>query len=148
MASPDVAKTAFRDNASLLKHVLLELDERAKPWLRWSDWLHAQGLGEARPKGYLRFNQYDQLVQAALEGQGVALGRLALVRPMLDDGRLVAAANMSPGISEYAYWLCLASSTPRREVMAFRDWIIEEAKEDAGGRTAKRTTPSRRVRAA
>lgn len=138
VASPGVARTAFKGSTSLLKHVLLELEERARPWLRWADWLNAHGSGNPKPKAYLHFNQYDQLIQAALEGQGVALGRLALVQPMLDDGRLVAASNMSPGISEYAYWLCLASDTPRREVADFRDWIIEEAKGKASGRAGKR----------
>lgn len=128
VASPAVAKTAFRDKASLMKHVLLELEERAKPWMRWADWLNAHGLENARPKAYLHFNQYDQLVQAALEGHGVALGRLALVRPMLKDGRLVAQHNMAPGLSDYAYWLCPASPAPRRDVARFRDWVIAEAK--------------------
>lgn len=148
VASPGVAKTAFKDKTALLKHVLLELEERARPWLRWADWLNAQGSGNARPKAYLHFNQYDQLIQAALEGQGVALGRLALVQPMLEDGRLVTASNMAPGASEYAYWLCLASDAPRREVADFRDWIIAEAKDDAGGRAGKRQKPGRLRKAA
>ena len=62
---------------------------------------------------------------------------------MLDDGRLVAARHMSPGISEYAYWLCLATDTPRREVADFRDWIMEEVKGDTDGRASQRRKTGR-----
>jgi DNA-binding transcriptional LysR family regulator len=129
VASPAIAKTAFKDRTALLKHVLLELEERARPWLRWSDWLHANSMANARPKGYLHFNQYDQLIQAAVEGQGVALGRVALVQPMLKDGRLVAQRGIEPGISEYGYWLWSPTETPRAAVASFRDWMIDEAKD-------------------
>ena len=44
---------------------------------------------QARP-GSLRFSIYDQVIQAALGGQGVALGRLPMVSELLDIGRLVA----------------------------------------------------------
>lgn len=126
VANKTVAKTAFKDQAALLKHVLLELDERAKPWLRWSDWLHVNGMPHAKPKGYLHFNQYDQVIQAAIEGHGVALGRLALVMPMLKDGRLVAQADVKPGISDFAYWLVQREDATGAEIRLLADWIICE----------------------
>lgn len=42
---------------------------------------------DAKPKAYRHLNQYDQVIQAAIEGHGVALGRIPLVLPMLKDGR-------------------------------------------------------------
>jgi DNA-binding transcriptional LysR family regulator len=88
----------------------------------------------------LHFNQYDQLIQAALEGHGVALGRVALLQPMLRDGRLVAPPNLTPGVSEYAYWLCAPADAPRPAVASFRDWIIGQARGDtpARNRAARR----------
>ena len=44
----------------------------------------------------LRFNQYDQIVHAALAGHGIALGRLALIAPMLADRRLAAVGDNRP----------------------------------------------------
>jgi DNA-binding transcriptional LysR family regulator len=69
------------------------------------------------------------LIQAAVEGHGVALGRVALVQPMLKDGRLVAQRGVEPGISEYGYWLWSPSDTPRAAVASFRDWMVAEAKD-------------------
>jgi LysR family glycine cleavage system transcriptional activator len=128
MASKKVAARAFKNPQALLKEVLLELDERALPWLRWSNWLAATGMPDAKPKAYLQLNQYDQVIQAAIEGHGVALGRVALVLPMLKDGRLVALGDAQLGNSDYAYWLIDESSSPRTEVQVFRDWIIKEVK--------------------
>ncbi len=126
VASKAVAARAFRNPKSLLSEALLELDERARPWLRWSDWLAATGIADAKPKAYLHFNQYDQLIQAAVEGRGVALGRLALVLPMLQDGRLVALADAERGHSDYAYWLIDGTDQPRQEVKVFREWIVSQ----------------------
>ena len=127
VASKAVAAKAFKTPAALLQQVLLELDEGNVPWLHWSDWLSAKGFALAKPKAYLRFNQYDQVIQAAIEGHGVALGRFALVQPMLKDGRLVAQRNAKVGVDDYAYWLVQASESPREEVRVFSDWIVQEA---------------------
>jgi LysR family transcriptional regulator, glycine cleavage system transcriptional activator len=126
VASKEVAARAFANPDALLDAVLLEFDESARPWLRWSDWLTAAGLPDARPKAYLHLNQYDQVIQAAIEGHGVALGRVALLLPMLQDGRLVALADNGFGNSDYAYWLIDESPSPRSEVQEFRNWIIKE----------------------
>lgn len=126
VANQAVAARAFKDSQSLIKEVFLELDERARPWLRWSDWLAAAGMASAKPKAYLHFNQYDQIIQAAVEGHGVALGRMVLVLPLLLDGRLVVMPAIDCGHSDYAYWLIDATSTPRPEVKIFRDWVIKE----------------------
>ncbi len=126
MASKKVAARAFKNPDALLNEVLLELDERVLPWLRWSDWLTAIGMPGAKPKAYLHLNQYDQVIQAAIEGHGVALGRVALVLSMLKDGRLVALADHGFGNSDYAYWLIDESPSPRGEVQEFRNWIINE----------------------
>ncbi len=126
VASKSVAAKAFKDATSLLQHVLLDLDERNLPWLRWSEWLRSRGFLNAKPKAYLHFNQYDQVIQAAMEGHGIALGRVALVQPMLDDGRLVAQPGAQIGVNDYAYWLVHSSESPREEVKVFSDWIIRE----------------------
>jgi DNA-binding transcriptional LysR family regulator len=127
VAHPAVAARAFQSRESLLDQVFLELDDRARPWLRWSEWLSACGLGDAQPRPYLYFNQYDQVIQAALEGHGVALGRLGLILPMLRDGRLVAQTDDKFGMSDFAYWMTGSNEAPRTEVQVFADWIVREA---------------------
>lgn len=116
------------DEHVLARSVLLEYDDPGRPWLQWSDRLIAAGLTSVRPRGMLRFNQYDQVVHAATEGQGIALGRRALVQPMLSDGRLVALEWAGCGEAEaYAYWLIQAEANPHVQVRRVIDWIIAEA---------------------
>jgi LysR family transcriptional regulator, glycine cleavage system transcriptional activator len=109
-------------------HVLLEFDDVTRPWLQWRDQLAALGLDAVKPKGVMRFNQYDQLIHAALAGQGIALGRRALVEPMLRDQRLVELDwGERLQLPAYGYWLLLADERPRAEVAAVAQWIREEA---------------------
>lgn len=126
VANKAVAGEAFKSGSQISRQILLEFDDRTRPWLRWSEWLQAQGFPHAEPKAYLHFNQYDQVIQAALEGHGVALGRVGLVLPMLKDGRLVAQPAINSKSSDYAYWLIQMSDSPRSEVATFRDWIMKD----------------------
>lgn len=128
VASPAVARRAFKNPKALLNETLLELDERARPWLRWSEWLAATGVASSKPKSTLHFNQYDQLIHAAVEGHGVALGRVPLVQQLLQNGRLVALHDPELGRSDYAYWLVDGASEPRQEVKVFREWVAKEVK--------------------
>ena len=127
VASPAVAARAFAGEAALLDEVLLEFDNRSRPWLRWADWLAALRLPDARPRATLHFNQYDQAVQAAIQGHGVALGRIALVRGMLADGRLVAHGGVPPAVSEYGYWLVGPGTDSAPEARLLADWILRQA---------------------
>jgi LysR family glycine cleavage system transcriptional activator len=131
MASKTVAARAFKNPKALMNEVLLELDERALPWMRWSNWLNAIGMPDAKPKAYVHFNQYGQLIHAAVAGNGVVLGRVPLVLPMLQDGRLVALSGTGLGDSDYVYWLIDESTTQRAEVQVFRDWVIKEVQGEA-----------------
>lgn len=129
VAHPALAAKAFASDEALLQQVLLEWDERGRPWLRWSDWLGTKGLPHAKPRRFLHFNQYDQVIRAALDGHGVALGRLALVGPMLKDGRLVAHPGAATGVSDYAYWLVRAPGAGRAEVGILYDWILQRVRQ-------------------
>jgi LysR family transcriptional regulator, glycine cleavage system transcriptional activator len=116
------------DAESLARQVLIEYDDSNRPWLQWADRLHSMGLSATKPKGVLRYNQYDQAIRAALEGQGIALGRIALIEPLLSQGRLVAVGGADADHARgYAYWLVQADSTPRDDVKVVLDWIKAEA---------------------
>ena len=84
-------------------------------------------------QGMLRFNQYDQIVHAALAGHGIALGRLALIAPMLADRRLAAVGGQPASATEHAYWLVRNArrSTPDADVVT--RWLTEQAAATARG---------------
>ena len=128
VAHPRLGLKSLRSAQALAKVSLLEFDAPSHPWLQWGEWLHATGWANAKPKAMLRFNQYDQVIQAALDGQGVALGRLELIQPLLDEHRLVLLAP--PKHREettHAYWLIRASEHPRDDVRRVAGWIEAEA---------------------
>ncbi|MYM31037.1 LysR family transcriptional regulator [Duganella sp. CY15W] len=124
VAHPSLQVSAIE--TQLRQHTLLEFDDVSRPWLQWPAWLHAAGAGRAKPRSVLRFNQYDQVVQAALAGQGVALGRVPLVRDLLAQRRLVLASAQPPSECGYAYWLHVNAGASADAVVV-RDWIIEQA---------------------
>lgn len=135
VAHPALGLDALDSPRVLERHFLLEFDGANFPWLRWHDWLKSQGWEKARPKGTLRFNQYDQVISAAVAGQGIAIGRSNLLGTMLSDGRLRVLPAPRPGpASSYAYWLIKARPNPRPDVMTTARWIEAQAEaSDAAG---------------
>lgn len=134
VARPSLGVTALDTPADLAGFVLLEFEDANRPWLQWEDWLSAVGLAGAMPRSVLRFNQYDQVIHAAIAGQGIALGRMALIRPMLDDGRLVTVpAREQTRATEYAYWLIRSNRSPDPSVEQFARWIEAEAAQSVVG---------------
>jgi LysR family transcriptional regulator, glycine cleavage system transcriptional activator len=128
VAHPSLGVTAIEDPATLRRHVLIDYDDSSRPWLQWKHWLRAAGhKGAAAGNGRLLFNQYDQVVQAALAGQGVALGRLALVGHLLAEGKLAVATGRPPVTTDHGYWLLERPGAGSRALSAVRDWILAEA---------------------
>ena len=128
----------------LARHVLLMLeDDRGRyPWLNWAQWFAAIGVREPRPAGMLRFNQYNLLVQAAIDGQGVALGRSPLVDQLLAQGRLVAPFKRKHATSRAYYVVRAAHASARPEAQAFIDWLGAEAREDAPVEPSAKAAPA------
>jgi DNA-binding transcriptional LysR family regulator len=130
VAHPSLGVRSLRSAEQIARHVLLEFDDPQRPWLHWRAWLRNRGWGHIKPRGIMRFNQYDQVVQAAMAGQGIALGRLSLIGSMLADRRLtmLAPPRHDPTI-RHGYWLIQAHDTPRKQVGAVIDWLTTEAME-------------------
>jgi DNA-binding transcriptional LysR family regulator len=108
---------------------LLEFDE-CRPLLQWAQWFKQVGWENVKPRGVLRFNQYDQLIQAAVEGQGVALGRMEILAHMLRDGRLKALPHPGqPEPTNYGFWLVRALPESRsKPLQRVVDWLLDEAR--------------------
>ena len=120
--------------------VLLHYDdpERRYPWLSWEVWFELTQTQGVRPAGMLRFSHYDQLMQAAVEGQGIALGRSRFVDKWLKQGKLVQPFGkryMCTPADSRAYFLVPSSrSAARAEVAKFARWLQQQAlAEDAAG---------------
>jgi LysR family glycine cleavage system transcriptional activator len=122
----------------LARHVLLHIDDdRGRfPWLNWGQWFAAIGMPETAGAGAMRFNQFDLLIQAALDGQGVALGRSPLVDRLLEQRALVAPFPDTYGTSRAYFIVRSAASAKRPEAQAVVDWLKAAAEES---NTAEKT---------
>lgn len=135
VAHPSLGVTAIEDLAQLRRQVLIDYDDSSRPWLQWKHWLRGAGVRTgAAGSGRLLFNQYDQVAQAALAGQGVALGRLALVGGLLAEGKLALATRLPPVTTDHGYWLLARRDADSPALAAVRDWILAEAASTLPGR--------------
>ena len=119
----------------LRRHVLLHferLDGSPTPWLTWNIWLEVMQVKNFKPAGALRFSQYDQVIQAAIDGQGIALGATGLVQRLIKQGKLVAPLAGISSKSPRAYYLIVAPDSERRpDVQAFNAWLLRQVKSGA-----------------
>jgi len=128
------ADRPLRRPADLAGHVLLHLDDAGSPWLDWELWIRALGLDSLTPAGHLRFGHYDQVVHAAVAGQGVALGRDPLVRGLMESGQLVAPFPQD-AVSSRGYFLVSSEETGGLpHVRAFVDWLLEVSRPERDGK--------------
>lgn len=124
----------IRQPQDLARHTLLEQADHqpSAEYLSWRRWLREKALPDIEPRGWIYLNYGNQLVQAALSGQGVALGRLALIGEALARGELVEPFGPAGRLpSPYSYWLirwpAAAHEQQRPEVQAFADWLLAQA---------------------
>jgi DNA-binding transcriptional LysR family regulator len=114
----------------LLRFPLLHYEDPRTPWLSWQVWLEAMQLEPAKHLRSLSFSHYDQVVQAAAAGQGIALGRFPLLNNLVEDGRLVVPlrARFSTIAENRAYWLALSpAAAERAPVQTFVEWLKSQA---------------------
>jgi LysR family glycine cleavage system transcriptional activator len=98
------------------------------PGGRWSEWFDAFG-GHAPKRFVATFDDSETLHRAAVEGLGVALGRITLTRPLVEAGLLVPLFDARLK-AEYAHYLVYPPrSESHRGLAAFRDWLLAEARD-------------------
>lgn len=117
----------------LRHHVLLHFENPFgnTPWLDWTVWLEAMQIRNLQPAGSLRFSQYDQMILAAMAGQGIALGRNPLVRQLIKAGKLAAPFALKSASTPRAYFLVVAAdAATRADVKLFVAWLNRRAKEE------------------
>jgi len=116
----------------LRRHVLLhyERPDGATPWLSWTVWLEVMRMQSLRPAGALRFSQYDQTIQAAIDGHGVALGTTPLVRDLIKQGRLIAPLAKKFESQRASYLVISSAAAEKAEVKEFTAWMLQQAKKE------------------
>ena len=135
VCSPRLAKLPARPR-DLARHTLLRSDDEA-----WKPWFEAVGLDWPEPARGPIFNDSALMLQAAAEGQGIALARSSLVGNDLRNGVLVRLFDIDvPGPRKYylVYPPRLAASP---KLAVFRAWLLAEIAKSASLGSGKRRQP-------
>jgi LysR family glycine cleavage system transcriptional activator len=113
--------------SDLLKTRLLHLDDSKA----WSQWFDAAGVIDAETSRGLTLNRASMLIDAAVDGQGVALARTTLAAWDLISGRLIRPFDVGLKVTR-TYWIvCPKATSTKPKVATFRDWLLAEAADDA-----------------
>jgi LysR family glycine cleavage system transcriptional activator len=98
----------------------------------WRTWLAAHGIADVDASRGLRFNSTVLATQAAIDGQGIALGRSVAVLGDLQAGRLVRPFEGTQA-TRCAYYVLSLPGALHPNVAAVRAWLFAEAEAAAAG---------------
>lgn len=120
----------FAENVTaeeLFGRTLLYLDDSQKDWITWSEWFGSVDYPEVKPKNRVNINNYPMLLQAAMNGQGVALAWGSLVDEYLDNGTLVRPVET---VLRTQANFCMLEPSDRgvipSSVKQFRTWLLDQ----------------------
>jgi DNA-binding transcriptional LysR family regulator len=110
---------------ALTTHSLIHLEEPWRAAPTWEEWFASAGISLPSKNRGLVINDYVSVIQAALNGQGIALGWRHLIDLMLDEGRLIQITEyaMNTGSAFHVVW---AKDRPlSANAVKVRDWLAE-----------------------
>jgi LysR family glycine cleavage system transcriptional activator len=124
VCSPKLLKGAhpLRKPEDLKHHTLI----RDTYPIDWATWLASAGVKGVNARKGLTFDSYTFAVEAAVQGEGVVLGRTMLVAADLAAGRLIQPFKHALKAHSSFYVVYPPDAIRQRKVKAFRDWLFAE----------------------
>jgi len=137
VCSPALArsrKAPLRTPADLRRHVRLDFETvvYGRAWYDWEQWSNAMKTRAIVPRQTMRFSHYDQVIQAAIDGTGVAIGKWPHLARHLHEGVLCAPLG-NEWVAHLGgfYLMPRAAPDPRVPLQAFVAWLRDEVRGDA-----------------
>jgi len=112
--------------ADVLKFPLIHVDDR-KDWTRWLEM--AGVIGTELSHGPV-LNRVSMAIDAAVDGQGIALARTTLAATDLISGRLLRPFTEELRLSKTYWIICPKATASLPKIVTFRDWLVAEAAND------------------
>jgi LysR family glycine cleavage system transcriptional activator len=112
--------------SDILKYPLIHMDSRAD----WAKWQQAVGLDNAEVIHGPVLNRASMVIDAAINGQGIALARTTLSAWDLINGRLVRPFPETLRLSKTYWIICPKATAALPKIATFRDWLLAEAAHD------------------
>ncbi|KQR89927.1 LysR family transcriptional regulator [Burkholderia sp. Leaf177] len=125
--NPGLRSPADLANMTLIDDLSVDRQAGFVTWDTWNSWLENAGTNVVAGRAGLKINNSAAVLQAAIDGHGVALARSVLARDDLSSGRLI---RLFPDItlpSALAYFVVYkkeCAALPR--LVAFREWLLSE----------------------
>jgi LysR family transcriptional regulator, glycine cleavage system transcriptional activator len=123
VCSPKLFASGCADPALLVQQTLLEVYPANT---NWQVWLTSAGLARNRAAATIRFDSYLLAMEAAADGQGVAVVPDFLAAPDLASGRLVQPVPLSVKQPETWYLVARKGKFEEPAAALFRDWLLGE----------------------
>jgi LysR family glycine cleavage system transcriptional activator len=124
----------------LLGEMLLGIEGTSVQGGGWSDWFASQGLDTSDSKHQITVNNFSVLIQAALSGNGIALGGSPLVDDLFASGVLVPAMDITPyRVRASNYYVVEPLGQVRKQgCERFCDWLYDRLRRDAAATGTER----------
>jgi len=139
VCSPRLAPKLPRTPAELARCTLLRSDDE---W--WKPWFDAVGLDWAEPTRGPIFNDSALMLQAAVEGQGVALARSSLLGNDVRNGLLVRLFDIDVPAPRRYYLVYPPRLAGSPKLALFHAWLLDEIRGEQPVRRVRSAKPRRR----
>lgn len=129
VCSPDLIKQGLKLPTDLTSFPLLHDQSMSlsSGFPTWTSWLEVQEINDVDTNKGLKINNSASVAQAAVAGQGVALGRSVLVKDDLACGRLVKPFPLLISSTDLAYYIVWRPEHDSLEkVQAFKAWLLAQ----------------------
>jgi len=107
----------------LREETLLSREDDRAGLLDWPAWFAQMNVTGYSGRGSLRFNSHPLLLQAACQGQGIALGWSLLVEDLLAAGTLIRPLDVELE-SPYAFYFVCPEKNVGPGALALRAWLV------------------------
>lgn len=121
---------SISSTVDLLDHPLLHSVDQHRKRIGWDEWLSQVGLEKPEVAPSIVFNDLQLAVQAALAGEGIALGWSLTTQLLLRSHLLARPLKEEVRTGKGFFVIANDSDDPSAEVKALAQWIVEKANED------------------
>lgn len=108
----------------LLAHQLIHLEEPFRTATTWAEWFASVGIARQQVPRGLQINDYVLVIQAVIEGQGIALGWHHLVAPLVAKGVLTRLTGHTLATGKQFHVLWPRDAQLSRAALDVRDWLV------------------------
>jgi len=131
VCSPDLKHEgkAVHDLSDIRHHTLLHSQDTDfdPSFPDWAMWLATAGVDDVDASRGIFFSQGEMVIEAAIEGQGIALGASVMVAGALESGRLVQPFETRLPVRLSFHLITTRQKTRSSKIGAFRQWILDES---------------------